>query len=168
MAEASRRAARPAPKGGLVNALFILAAAEALPYELDGLVNAVTVHFPWGSLLRGLLGPEGSLLAGLSRILKPDGDLSLLVSLTERDQSAGLAPLDLDAVQVLGACYRRFGFEMTAWRKAAQDEIDAAHSSWAKRMGAGHKRPAWLISFRRCEPAPRLEDRADDALPQPR
>jgi len=31
MAEASRRAARPALKGGLPNAMFLLAAAEAIP-----------------------------------------------------------------------------------------------------------------------------------------
>jgi hypothetical protein len=61
MADASRRAARPVKRGGLPNALFVVAAAENLPSELGGWAEAVTVHFPWGSLLRGLLaGPHGS------------------------------------------------------------------------------------------------------------
>jgi 16S rRNA (adenine(1408)-N(1))-methyltransferase len=51
MVEASRRAAGPARKGGLDNALFVLAAAEAPPAELWALAARVTVLFPWGSLL---------------------------------------------------------------------------------------------------------------------
>jgi 16S rRNA (adenine(1408)-N(1))-methyltransferase len=58
MATASRRAAATPRRGGLPNALFVVAAIGALPRELDGLADVVTVHFPWGSLLRGLLGAE--------------------------------------------------------------------------------------------------------------
>jgi 16S rRNA (adenine(1408)-N(1))-methyltransferase len=62
MAEASRRAARRPDRGGLPNALFVVAAAEALPPELDGLADLVTVHFPWASLLRGLLTADPAVL----------------------------------------------------------------------------------------------------------
>ncbi len=55
MAEASRRAAGPARRGGVSNALFVVASAEALPPELDGVADLVTIHLPWGSLLRGAL-----------------------------------------------------------------------------------------------------------------
>jgi hypothetical protein len=82
MAEASRRAGRRPERGGLANALFVVAAAEALPPELDGLAALVTVHFPWGSLLRGLLAAEPAVLGGLTRILRPGGSLRLLVSAT--------------------------------------------------------------------------------------
>ncbi|MGH9970191.1 MAG: methyltransferase domain-containing protein [Pyrinomonadaceae bacterium] len=41
---------RPA-KGGLPNALFLQAAVEDLPGELDGVADEVHIHFPWGSLL---------------------------------------------------------------------------------------------------------------------
>ena len=46
MVEASRRAARATKRGGLSNALFVVAAAEAVPAELDGRADALTVHFP--------------------------------------------------------------------------------------------------------------------------
>ena len=46
MAVASRRAAATPRRGGLPNALFVVAAVEALPPELNGLTNAVTIHFP--------------------------------------------------------------------------------------------------------------------------
>ncbi len=46
IAEASRRAAAKPGRGGLPNALFVVAAAEALPRELDGVADLVTAHFP--------------------------------------------------------------------------------------------------------------------------
>ena len=55
MLHAAVRAGRPRKHGALANARFVVAAAEALPPELDGLVGELTVHFPCGSLLRGLL-----------------------------------------------------------------------------------------------------------------
>ena len=66
MAEASRRAAKPAHKGGQPNVRFILAAAEAPPPALAGIAGLVTVRFPWGSLLRGCLG-EDTAVAGARR-----------------------------------------------------------------------------------------------------
>ena len=63
MAEASRRAARPARRGGLPNALFVVAAAEALPPELDGVADVVTIQLPWGSLLRGALALDEDVAA---------------------------------------------------------------------------------------------------------
>ena len=50
MAEASRRASRG---HGPSNVLFAVAAAENPPPELCGRVDLLTIHFPWGSLLRG-------------------------------------------------------------------------------------------------------------------
>jgi 16S rRNA (adenine(1408)-N(1))-methyltransferase len=46
MVEAARRAAGRASRGGLPNALFVVAAVEALPPELDGVADLVTAHFP--------------------------------------------------------------------------------------------------------------------------
>jgi 16S rRNA (adenine(1408)-N(1))-methyltransferase len=58
MAESSLRAARASRKGGLPNALFVVAAAERPPDELRATAAEVTVLFPWGSLLRGALALE--------------------------------------------------------------------------------------------------------------
>jgi len=46
MAEASRRAAASPRRGGLANALFVAAGAEALPPELDGSADWLTAWFP--------------------------------------------------------------------------------------------------------------------------
>src|ERR671913_1706264 len=154
MAEASRRAARRPERGGLPNALFVVAAAEALPAELDGLAGLVTVHFPWGSLLRGLLTADPAVLAGLARVLRPGGTLSMLVSSTDRDRGAGVGPIDRPALAVLAGAYARQGLAVTRVRPATPDDVAASRSTWGRRLGAGTRRPAWLLEARRVRPAP--------------
>jgi 16S rRNA (adenine(1408)-N(1))-methyltransferase len=145
MAVASRRAAASPRRGGLPNALFVVAAAEALPAELDGLADLVTVHFPWGSLLRGLLAADPAVMTGLTRVMRPGATLSLLLSTTDRDRGAGVPPLQEPAVRALAGSYADWGLEVTEARPATAADITAAHSTWGKRLGAGDRRPAWLL-----------------------
>ena len=91
MAEASRRAARPAGRGGLPNALFVVTGIETPPPELAGLADTVTVDFPWGSLLRGLVGLDARATAGLGGLVRPGGRVETLVSVAGRDGLAEFA-----------------------------------------------------------------------------
>jgi 16S rRNA (adenine(1408)-N(1))-methyltransferase len=147
MAEASRRAARPARKGGLPNALFVVAAAEALPAELDGCADALTVHFPWGSLLRGLLSANATVLCGLARVTRPGADLTLLLSVTPRDNVPGMAALDEAALRSLAGSYANHGLALTDVRPATMDDLDRSHSTWAKRLQAEATRAVWCVRF---------------------
>jgi 16S rRNA (adenine(1408)-N(1))-methyltransferase len=149
MAEASRRAGRRPERGGRPNALFVVAAAEALPPELDGLADLVTVHFPWGSLLRGLLTADPAVLAGLARVLRPGATLSMLVSSTDRDRGAGVGPIDQPALAALAGAYARSGLAMTRVRPATPGDVAASRSTWGKRLGAGTRRPAWRLEATR-------------------
>ena len=149
LVEAAVRAARPGTRGGLDNARFVVAAAEALPPELDGLVDELAVHFPWGSLLRGLLVPEGHVLAGLARLLRPGGSAVALVSLTPRDHRPDLPPLDAGLRARLAAPYAAHGLRLGGWRPASSAEIAAAQSTWARRLGAGRARPVWRLRLHR-------------------
>lgn len=89
MVESSRRAARSAKRGRGPNALFVVAAAEALPPELDGRADALTIHFPWGSLLRGLLDADDAIVSGIARVMRPEAMATILLSVTERDRLDG-------------------------------------------------------------------------------
>ena len=149
MAEASQRAARRPGRGGLPNALFVVAAAEALPPELYGLADLVTVHFPWGSLLRGLLGADPAVLEGLARMLRPGATLSMLVSSTPRDTSAGTGPIDRRSLAALAGPYDRSGLAVTRARPATPADVAASRSTWGRRLGAGARRPAWLLEATR-------------------
>jgi 16S rRNA (adenine(1408)-N(1))-methyltransferase len=56
--EASARAARPARKGGLPNALFVVGDASAALEVLGGRVAELRITLPWGSLLQRVLEGE--------------------------------------------------------------------------------------------------------------
>jgi 16S rRNA (adenine(1408)-N(1))-methyltransferase len=149
MAESSRRAARRPERGGLPNALFVVAAAEALPAELDGLADLVTVHFPWGSLLRGLVAADPAVIGGLARVLRPGATLSMLLSSTDRDRGAGVEPLSEPTLAALADAYGRHGLAATRARPATAADVAATRSTWGRRLGAGVRRPAWLLEATR-------------------
>lgn len=148
MVRASRRAARSPSKGGLPNALFVVAAAESLPSELDAAADDVTVQFPWGSLLAGILTAEPSIAAGVARIAKPGAAVSMLVSVIERDGRTE-GPLDQRRLGDAARAWDAFGFAAEEVRPATARDLELSGSSWAKRLGAGRQRPAWVVRLRR-------------------
>lgn len=150
MAEASRRAARAASKGGLPNALFVVASAEAPPRELHAIAPRVTVLFPWGSLLRGCLGRDPAVAAGLAALIAEGGVLDLLLAPAERDGLAGL-PTEPDAIAAAAAgAFAPHGLTLAEARPATDADIRASHSTWARRLlGPGSAdRAAMLVRLR--------------------
>src|SRR6185369_16854166 len=66
--DACRENLREHSNAKLPNALFVIANAQRLPYELNGLVSHITINFPWGSLLESLLSGDSNLMRGLEAI----------------------------------------------------------------------------------------------------
>lgn len=149
MIDASRRASRPERRGGRANALFVVAAAEALPVELHGFANELTIHFPWGSLLRGLLLADPAIMRNLVAITRPGAVISLLLSVTEHDRAQGLQPITAAGIDGLGRRYAECGLTVIEARPATREDVVAVHSSWAKRLGAGAHRATWLVRMSR-------------------
>jgi 16S rRNA (adenine(1408)-N(1))-methyltransferase len=164
MASASRRASAKPRRGGLPNALFVVAAAESLPPELDGVADLVTVHFPWGSLLRGVLGADPAIMTSLTRVMRPGATLSMLLSSTARDHGAGVEPIRERTLQALAGEYGRHGLAVTEARPATSADVAAAHSTWGKRLGAGGRRPAWLLRARFGQAARALQEQPAAAV----
>jgi 16S rRNA (adenine(1408)-N(1))-methyltransferase len=134
MAESSRRAARPARKGGLPNAGFVVAAAEAPPDELLGVASLITVHFPWGSLLRGVIGRDDRVAAGLASLVGPAGALDILVAPLERDGLEGV-PTSANALAAGTAdAFAEHGFVVERASELTPAEIRATGSTWARRL----------------------------------
>jgi 16S rRNA (adenine(1408)-N(1))-methyltransferase len=155
MADASWRAARPIRKGGLPNALFVVAAAEAPPAGLCARVHRVTILFPWGSLLRGVLGLDDQVAAGLASLVRLDGGtVEALLSVTPRDGIEGVGSIDGAALDRMSAAHRRVGLELVLAAPASTEEVRASGSTWGRRLLAGgYARPVWRVSLRR-RPAP--------------
>jgi 16S rRNA (adenine(1408)-N(1))-methyltransferase len=147
MADSSRRAWRGRP--ALPNALFAVAAAERPPEALHGLAGSLTVNFPWGSLLRGLVGEDDAVLAGVARLMAPGAEARVLLSVVPRD---GMPPVPPHCELV--PAYERHRLDLVEMRPATPDEVAASGSTWAKRLRAGRERPVSLVRFRACHKAP--------------
>ena len=131
-----------------------MASAEALPKELTGCVDEVRIQFPWGSLLTAVVRPQPEILLGVTRLLRPGATLTILLSVAERDGIEGLSRLDertaaQAARRIVGACD---DLVLDSCRAATPADVAAAHSTWAKRLGVGRSRQAWLLGFRRVQP----------------
>src|SRR4051794_7101936 len=151
MADASRRAARRARRGGVPNVVFLVSAAEQLPVDLCAVADEATVTLPWGSLLDAVLRPECSTFARISRVLKQGGEMTLLVSAHERDQ---LQALDDAAAQDVADRYVAVGFEVIECRPATRADVERLSSAWGRRLGIPERRQAWLFRLRAVPPAP--------------
>jgi 16S rRNA (adenine(1408)-N(1))-methyltransferase len=148
IADSSRRASRG--RRAVPNALFVVAAAESPPEGLYGLAGSLTVNFPWGSLLRGVLGRDDAVLGGVAQLLAPGAEGTALLSVVPRD---GLPPVP--PWHELAAAYERRGLDLVEARPATPAEVDASHSSWAKRLLAGTDRPVTLVRLRPTGPSRR-------------
>lgn len=141
MAEASRRAARSVRKGGLPNAAFVVAAAEAPAAELVGLAELVTVRFPWGSLLRGVVGGDQWVAAGVADLVTGRGALELLLAPMERDGLDGIPTTTEGLAAGAASAFGPHGFDIDLVCEPTPAEIRASASTWARRLD----RPATLV-----------------------
>ena len=127
----------------LPNMLFVIASAQNLPAELNGLVSHVTINFPWGSLLDGLLTAERSLMRGLESIS------SSTTTLDVRLNGGALAETGWDLESGADQIYNNLA--QAGWRVNAPAMMSAAAlrnfpSTWAKRLAFGRDPRAVVMS----------------------
>jgi len=140
LAKVSEKIHRRPEKGGLANVLFIQAAVEDLPAELEGVANEIHVHFPWGSLLGAVATGERAVLGGLRKICARDALLEIVIALDpERDRTEverlGLDPLSSDFLELeLAPRYQAAGFEVSEKGVLDPAEWPRFHSSWSERL----------------------------------
>jgi 16S rRNA (adenine(1408)-N(1))-methyltransferase len=147
----SSRAARKPSRGGAPNTLFTVASLESLPCELSGLAGHLTVHFPWGSLLRAVALPDPDGLAEIARLCRPGADLEVTLSYDPRDTRIGELGLPLTAehvADVLPGVYREAGFRNVCIREMTAREAAALPTTWAKRLAYGRPRLFWRLTAR--------------------
>jgi 16S rRNA (adenine(1408)-N(1))-methyltransferase len=136
----SMKATRKPSKGGLLNVLFVQAAIEDLPEELNGAADEIHIHFPWGSLLRAVALGDEAVLNSLRRVAAPECLLEIVTGVDpERDKSE-IERLDLPALspeylkEILIPKYEAAGFaplETGVLDSAAWSKLE---TSWARRL----------------------------------
>ena len=125
-----RKASRNAPP----NAMYVIANALALPRELGGMASRVTINFPWGTLLRGLLDGEPMLLEGLLAIARPGAALEIRLNAGAL-RDAGYT-LESGGARV-GRALREGGFDVGDLVGLDARELRRCQTTWAKRLAYG-------------------------------
>lgn len=139
--DSSRRAARKPARGGAPNALFARLALEEAPGELAGLADELTVHLPWGSLLRAVALPELEGLGRLAGVCKPGARVRFVFGYQAATDGLDLPPLDGPAAaRALEAGYRAAGLVVAA-RPIGVDRVRLLPSTWARKLAAPGARP---------------------------
>lgn len=150
----SEKIHRSPAKGGLPNVLFIQAAVEELPPELDGVADEVHIHFPWGSLLRAVAAGDEKVLQSLRKVCSQEALLEIIIGLdAERDRTEierlGLGPLSIEFIDAeLGGRYQAAGFEIVERGVLPSSEWPRLETSWAKRLGGSEGREVIYIIAR--------------------
>ena len=127
----------------LPNALFVIASAQSLPKELNGLISHITINFPWGSLLENLLTGDTRLMNSLEYISSSIASVEVRLNggaLTE----AGTA-LEAGADQIYNNMLR-FGWELNKPLLMNANALRNFPSTWAKRLAFGRDPRAMAIS----------------------
>lgn len=116
------------------NALYLIANALDLPVELDGMATRLTINFPWGSLLTGLLVGDTTLYDRLTAITRPGARLEIWLNAGAMAE----AGVDLDAgSRSVRRLLRDAGFAMQPPSFASIADLRAYPSTWAHRLAFG-------------------------------
>lgn len=147
-----RRLSGRAAHARIPNVVYVRAAVEALPPELDGIADRVTIVLPWGSLLATVARPAVSLLRGVRSLCQPGAILTVVIGVDPARDGAelrrlGLHPLaDCGPESELSAGYGAAGFVLTSVRALHPEDLAQWPSTWARRLAHGSSR-----SFSRLE-----------------
>jgi ubiquinone/menaquinone biosynthesis C-methylase UbiE len=135
-----------AKRAHVANAAFLVEGVECLPRELACIADEVTIHFPWGSLLGGLVAGSDAVVGPIARILKPSGELRVLLSTIERDGMGEVTPA---LVIARSRAYADQGLRLVESDWATTAIVAASRSAWAKRLAVGRARRAVSARYRR-------------------
>ena len=151
MADVARRSSAKPSRGGVPNALFVVASAETLPAVLSSKASLVSVNYPWGSLLRTLVLPDPDGMRALVGLLKQAGRLIALLNASVTDdrdygERLGLPPLeDAHVDERLVPGWQESGLEEVSWHRLEPDEEPSHHTTWGRRLVRGSNRSTIVV-----------------------
>jgi 16S rRNA (adenine(1408)-N(1))-methyltransferase len=144
--DACRENLREHSQAKLRNLLFVIASAQDLPCELEGLVSHVTINFPWGSLLESLLSGDPKLVCGLKSVSRARAGLDLRLN--------GGALAEAGKTLETGTDRIYYNLLQAGWQLEHPVMLDAGAlkkfpSTWAKRLAFGRDPRAMMLTGQR-------------------
>ena len=127
----------------LPNLLYVIASAQDLPQELNGLISNITINFPWGSLLESLLIGDPKLMSGLASISRSVTTVEIRLNggaLTEAGWrlEAGAEKIYTNLLQA--------GWQINVPSLMNAHALRSFPSTWAKRLAFGRDPRAIQLS----------------------
>lgn len=145
--DACRENLRASSRVAPANALYLIADARALPRALDQQATHMTINFPWGSLLGGLLAEEAVLLERLAAAARPGALLELRLNAGALAEAGWeLADGGEQARQALHGA----GFQIRSIGAIGPRELRACPTTWAKRLAYGRDPRGLYLAGRYC------------------
>jgi len=141
--DACRENVRAHSQRKLPNALFVIANAQALPQELNGLISHVTINFPWGSLLKSLLSGEPALMNKLSSISYLNTGVEIRLNGGALAEAG--TTLETGAEKIYHNMLRS-GWQVNAPVMMNASVLRSFPSTWAKRLAFGRDPRAMMMS----------------------
>jgi 16S rRNA (adenine(1408)-N(1))-methyltransferase len=154
----SMKATRKPAKGGLPNAMFVQAAVEDLPEELDGAADEIHIHFPWGSFLKAVTTADEKVLASLQRISASGCLLEIVIGIDPIRDKAEIERLDIPELtpiflhSYLIPKYKTAGFELLEHGTVTADEWARLETTWARKLLGTSERKVFHLKFRSTVP----------------
>jgi len=144
--DACREQLRETSRRTAPNAIYLIANALDMPRELDGIADRVTINFPWGSLLVGLVEGDKDLLRGLQTVARPGALLE--VRLNAGAVMEACLPFEQSAA-VIRQRLAAAGFRVDAPCMLDAPALRACPTTWAKRLAFGRDPRALYIRAQR-------------------
>lgn len=155
MGETSGKIYKKKEKGGLKNALFVLADIENLPDELKDITNQVFINFPWGSLLKGIVLVENGTWDNIKKICQKEAIIDIILGYDKSREKKeieklGLPLFDLQYIQnEMAPKLENQGFTIIETREVERSELKDHPSSWAKKLSfEGDKRKYYYLRIK--------------------
>ena len=144
--DACRENLRENTRINLPNMLFIIACAQELPCEFEGLFSHVRINFPWGSLLKGLLACDTRLMHGLAAIVCPDAQIEIHLN---GDALAKAGSKLENGAGIIYENLNRCGWDLKPPHPMDQDVLKRFPTTWARRLAHGRDPRVMILHGRR-------------------
>lgn len=152
LSKISEKIYRNPKHGGAKNALFLQARVEELPEELNNIADEVHVHFPWGSLLAGVLKPDETIIRSLRRICKSGALLEIITSIDEARDVTQLERLGISGSlneqyveSKLSQQFKQAGLIITEYASIPAGHWPQLCTSWTAKLNSGGNRGAYYL-----------------------
>lgn len=84
----SKKIIKKPSKGGLSNVVFVIAAAESLPFELKNIADSISILFPWGTLLEYVIKPNRDILSNVADLAKKEAHFEFVTTYSDSYEEA--------------------------------------------------------------------------------